>query len=167
MAHRATETLEIYNDYGLQDVCFHQSTKPFRGQWAFEIPIFNRLRLLLHPRAGVAAGAGVAPPIDVAAAQQRDDLAVVEAHPVEDLIADVLAEALPAVGAPLRVEALRDVLLRAGQPPDRRREGGAVAIATWRGRGRQEIESESASEERKWRGNVVKFRKLVEVEVES
>ena len=49
----------------------------------------------------------------------------------------------------------------------RRREGGAVAIATWRGRGRQEIESESASEERKWTGNVVKFRKLVGVEVES
>ena len=41
--------------------------------------------------------------VDVAAAEQRDGLAVAEAHPAEDLVTHVVGEALPADDAPLRV----------------------------------------------------------------
>mmetsp|Transcript_6644 Transcript_6644/g.21208 ORF Transcript_6644/g.21208 Transcript_6644/m.21208 type:complete len:309 (-) Transcript_6644:563-1489(-) len=72
---------------------------------------------VLHPRARVARRSAVAPPVHVAAAEQRHDLSVAEAHPVKDFIADVAAQLLPARRPARRVgRVVRDVLLGARQP---------------------------------------------------
>mmetsp|Transcript_69 Transcript_69/g.217 ORF Transcript_69/g.217 Transcript_69/m.217 type:complete len:332 (-) Transcript_69:390-1385(-) len=73
--------------------------------------LVRKLSRVLNPRAGIARSGRVAAAIDVPAAQKRYNLAVVEAHAVEDLVAYVRAQAFPPPNTPLCVRTLTELTL--------------------------------------------------------